>query len=537
MVRRRANLSLVKFRLMAFLSILGPGFITANVDNDPGGILTYSQAGAKYGYTLLWTLIPTTIALIVVQEMAARMGAVTGKGLSDLIREEFGLRATFITMAILAIADFGNIAAEFAGIASGMGVFGVSKYLAVPVGAALVWIVIVKGRYKPVERMLILFSLIYFTYPVSAFLAKPDWKLRAARYADPAIPRRFAIPADGGRPGRHHHHAVDAVLPASVDRRKGSRPPPLRAHPPGRDSGLRRHRRHRLLHRGGLRRHHLQGRRRAIGGAEINDAADAALALKPFAGQFASALFAVGLVNASLLAAAILPLATAFNICEGLGFEAGVERRFSEAPIFYWLYTLLIVGGAGFVLIPRLPLLKVILFSQVANGILLPFVLFYMLMLINRKRIMQEYVNNWWQNVVAWSTAVVMVALTAALVWNYAAYRRRATTTVISSAGGAPCVKRATSACTASMISRADRSCSDATRSASLCSPKSSSDGFTASVTPSLNSTSVSPVLHLDVDLFVLRHGKNAQDHAAARRAARSRPSRAPAPADCGPRW
>jgi Mn2+/Fe2+ NRAMP family transporter len=155
-----------------------------------------------------------------------------------------------------------------------------------------------------------------------------------------------------------------------------------------------------------------------FGGAEIRDAADAALALKPFAGQFASALFAVGLVNASLLAAAILPLATAFNICEGLGFEAGVERRFSEAPIFYWLYTLLIVGGAGFVLIPGLPLLKVILFSQVANGILLPFVLFYMLTLINRKRIMQEYVNNWWQNVVAWSTAIVMVALTVALVWT-----------------------------------------------------------------------------------------------------------------------
>src|SRR5580693_5806806 len=176
-VRRRPNLSLVKFRLMAFLAVLGPGFITANVDNDPGGILTYSQAGAKFGYALLWTLIPTTIALIVVQEMAARMGAITGKGLSDLIREEFGLRATFVAMAILSVADFGNIAAEFAGLASGMAVFGVSKYIAVPAGAALVWTVIVRGRYKPVERILILFSLIYFTYPVSAFLAKPDWKL------------------------------------------------------------------------------------------------------------------------------------------------------------------------------------------------------------------------------------------------------------------------------------------------------------------------------------------------------------------------
>src|ERR1700681_1557983 len=187
-VRKRANLSLLSYRLVAFLAVLGPGFITANVDNDPGGILTYSQAGAKYGYSLLWTLIPTTIALIVVQEMAARMGAVTGKGLSDLIREEFGLRATFITMAILGIADFGNIAAEFAGIASGMGVFGVSKYISVPIGAALVWTVIVRGRYKPVETTLILFSLIYFTYPVSAILAKPDWKVALEDTLIPHLP-------------------------------------------------------------------------------------------------------------------------------------------------------------------------------------------------------------------------------------------------------------------------------------------------------------------------------------------------------------
>ena len=175
-VRRTARVSVLRYRILAFLSILGPGFITANVDNDPGGIFTYSQAGARFGYALLWTLIPTTLALIVIQEMAARMGAVTGKGLSDLIREEFGLRATFLTLAVVGVADLGNIAAEFAGMASGMSVFGVSKYIAVPVGAALVWSVIVRGRYRPVERMLLLFSLIYFTYPVSAFLAKPDWK-------------------------------------------------------------------------------------------------------------------------------------------------------------------------------------------------------------------------------------------------------------------------------------------------------------------------------------------------------------------------
>src|ERR1700692_252762 len=386
LVRRTAHLSLVKYRLIAFLSILGPGFITANVDNDPGGILTYSQAGAKYGYTLLWTLIPTTIALIVVQEMAARMGAVTGKGLSDLIREEFGLRATFITMAILAVADFGNIAAEFAGIASGMGVFGVVKYLSVPVGAALVWIVIVKGRYQPVERMLILFSLIYFTYPVSAFLAKPDWKLALH---DTLIPQlhgdsqyllmvvglvgttitpwmQFYLQASIVEKGVDRRHyaltRLDVILGCVVTDVIAFFIVVARAAT--------------ICRAGGGR----------AGGTEIRDAADAALTLKPFAGQFASALFAVGLVNASLLAAAILPLATAFNVCEGLGFEAGVERKFGDAPIFYGLYTALIGIGAGCVLIPGLPLVKLILLSQVANGVLIPLVLVFMLILVNKPK-------------------------------------------------------------------------------------------------------------------------------------------------------
>jgi NRAMP (natural resistance-associated macrophage protein)-like metal ion transporter len=417
LVRRTANLSVLKYRILAFLSILGPGFIPANVDNDPGGILTYSQAGAQFGYTLLWTLIPTTIALIVVQEMAARMGAVTGKGLSDLIREEFGLRATFVTMAILSVADFGNIAAEFAGLASGMGVFGVSKYIAVPLGAALVWTIVVRGRYKPLERMLILFSLIYFTYPVSAILAKPDWKLALEDTliphlpSDPQLMKQYIL-ITIGLIGTTITPWMQFYLQASI------------------------------VEKGIDRRHYSLSRWDVIvgcivtdviaffivvacaatihktGGGEIKDAADAAMALGPFAGRFASLLFAVGLVNASLLSAAILPLATAYNVCEGLGFESGIERRFSEAPIFYWLYTLLIASGAGFVLIPKLPLLKVILLSQVANGVLLPFVLIYMLTLINRKRIMQDYVNKFWQNAVAWSTAVVMIALTAAMLWN-----------------------------------------------------------------------------------------------------------------------
>jgi Mn2+/Fe2+ NRAMP family transporter len=365
LVRRTANLSVLKYRMLAFLSILGPGFITANVDNDPGGILTYSQAGAQFGYMLLWTLVPTTIALIVVQEMAARMGAVTGKGLSDLIREEFGLRATFVTMAILGVADFGNIAAEFAGIASGMGVFGVSKYIAVPLGAVLVWTIIVRGRYKPV-------GLIGTTItPWMQFYLQ-------ASIVEKGIDRR--------------HYSLsrwDVILGCIVTDVIAFFIVVACAA---------------TIHKSG--------------GGAIKDAADAALALRPFAGRFATLLFAVGLVNASLLSAAILPLATAYNVCEGLGFESGIERRFSEAPIFYWLYTLLIACGAGFVLIPRLPLLKVILLSQVANGVLLPFVLVYMLLLINRKRIMQDYTNNFWQNAVAWSTALAMIALTAGMLWN-----------------------------------------------------------------------------------------------------------------------
>lgn len=412
-MRRTANLSAIRYRILAFVAVLGPGFITANVDNDPGGILTYSVAGAKFGYMLLWTLIPTTIALIVVQEMAARMGAVTGKGLSDLIREEFGLRATFITMAILGLADFGNIASEFAGLASGMAIFHVSKFIAVPLGAVLVWIVIVRGRYKPVERLLILFSLIYFSYPISAILAKPDWKLAIHDTLVPQWSNNSAyLVALVGLIGTTITPWMQFYLQASI------------------------------VEKGVDQRHYSLSRWDVIvgcivtdviaffivvacaatiyknGHGEINDVGEAARALQPFAGQFASLLFAVGLINASLLSAAILPLATAYNICEGLGFESGVEKRFSEAPIFYWLYTLLIAFGAGFVLIPKMPLLKVILFSQVLNGILLPFVLFYMLVLINRRRIMEEFTNNVWQNIVAWSTAVVMIALTMGMIWT-----------------------------------------------------------------------------------------------------------------------
>lgn len=410
---RQFGLRLVWYRLAALLAILGPGFITANVDNDPGGILTYSQAGAKYGYALLWTLVPTTIALIVVQEMASRMAVATGKGLSDLIREEFGLRITFFTMIVLALADLGNIFAEFAGIASGMGIFSVSKYLAVPIGAALVWYVIVKGSYRPVERILILFSFVYLAYPVSAFFAHPDWHAALMKTVVPEFRSEPAyITMMVGLIGTTITPWMQFYLQAS------------------------------MVEKGVSRKDYRLARWDVVlgcivtdvvaffivvacaatlfksGHGEISDAAQAALALKPFAGKFASLLFGLGLVNASLLSAAILPLATAYNVCEGLGFESGVDKTFSEARIFYSLYTFLIVLGAGCILIPGVPLLKVILLSQVANGVLIPFVLIFMLVLINRKSLMGEMRNRWWQNMVAWTTAVVMIVLTAMMLWT-----------------------------------------------------------------------------------------------------------------------
>jgi len=413
LIRRKSPFTLISSRLIAFLAVLGPGFITANVDNDPGGILTYSQAGAQFGYQLLWTLIPVTIGLIVVQEMAARMGAVTGKGLSDLIREEFGLRATFFTMVVLGLADFGNIISEFAGLASGMAIFGVSKYIVVPLGAALVWFLIVRGRYKPVERILILASLVYFAYPVSAFLAKPDWDLALKQTVIPTISSDPAyLVVIVGLIGTTITPWMQFYLQASV------------------------------VEKGIDTRHYGLCRLDVITGCivtdviaffivvacgatiyhsnhpEITDVTQAAVALKPFAGKFASLLFAAGLINASLMSAAILPLATSYNVCEGLGFESGLDKRFSEAPIFYWLYTLLIGGAAGIVLIPHLPLLKFILYSQVANGVLLPFVLVYMLLLVNRPRLMGSFRNRRWQNVIAWGTAIVMILLTATWVYT-----------------------------------------------------------------------------------------------------------------------
>jgi NRAMP (natural resistance-associated macrophage protein)-like metal ion transporter len=403
-----------KVRVALFLAIVGPGFITANVDNDAGGIFTYSQAGAQFGYSLLWTMIPITVALVVVQEMAARMGAVTGKGLSDLIREEFGFRLTFIVMVTLVVTNFGNVVTEFAGIAMSLQLFGWSKYVVVPVAAVIVWALVVRGTYNSVEKIFLAASAFYVCYIIAGLLAHPDWK--AAAFATVTRPQAAGIRNYGylymviGLVGTTIAPWMQFYLQASVVE-KGITMRQYRAS--WWDVVL-----------GCLFTDIVAwfiivacaATLYANGHHDIGSAADAAQALRPLAGEYAYLLFAAGLFNASLFAASILPISTAYAVCEGLGLETGLDKDFHEAPVFYWLYTLLIVAGAGVVLIPRLPLVYVTVLSQVANGIVLPIVLVFMLMLTNDRELMGEHANTRGFNIVAWITVVVVIALTIAMV-------------------------------------------------------------------------------------------------------------------------
>jgi len=399
-----------KFRLLLFFAVVGPGFITANVDNDAGGILTYSQAGAHFGYTLLWTMIPITIALIVVQEMCARMGAVTGKGLSDLIREEYGLRVTFLMMLGILITNFGNVITEFVGIEGSMGLFGVSKYYSVPICAGIVWLIAVKGQYKSVEKVFLVASFFYITYIFAGVLAKPAWIEAIKATVKPPEMSAFRQPS--------YLYMVIGVVGTTIA------------------PWMQFYLQSSIVEKGVTRRQYKTSKLDVIvgciftdvvawfiivacaatlylhGNRDIRDAADAAQSLHPLAGDWAYILFALGLFNASLFAASILPLSTAYTVCEGLGLESGVEHKFSEAPAFYWLYTALIVAGAAVVLIPGLPLIKIAVFSQVVNGAVLPFVLIFMLLLINKKDLMGEFVNKRTFNVIAWATTAIMVVLT-----------------------------------------------------------------------------------------------------------------------------
>ena len=404
-----------KTRILLFLAVVGPGFITANVDNDAGGILTYSQAGAQFGHLLLWTMIPITLALIVVQEMCARMGAVTGKGLSDLIREEFGLRITFLMMLGILITNFGNVLTEFIGIASSLELFGWSRFVTVPVCAIIVWMIVVYGQYKSVEKVFLAASFFYITYIIAGVLAHPHWKeATLATFHPPGI-REFRDQA--------YLYMVIGVVGTTIA--------------PWMQFYLQAS----IVEKGVTRRGYKASQVDVVTGCiftdvvawfiivacaaqlyihgyrDIKTAADAAAALKPLAGQYAYILFAVGLFNASLFAASILPLSTAYTVCEGLGFESGVGLKFSEAPFFYWLYTFLIAAGAILVLlIPQPQAIHIAVLSQVVNGIVLPFVLIFMLLLINKKEIMGEYRNTPLFNIIAWTTTVVMIVLTVVYV-------------------------------------------------------------------------------------------------------------------------
>lgn len=395
------------------MAVLGPGFITANVDNDAGGIYTYALAGAKYGYGLLWTMIPMALMLTFAQEISARMGVTTGKGLSELIREQFGLRTTATLMCGLVLCNLGDVMSEFAGVASSTELFGVSKYIAVPAAAILVWCLVVFWDYKVLEKVFVCLSFLYVAYIITAALAHPNWNfalketLRPPHWTD--LKNNGYLFLSVGMIGATVAPWQQFYLQASVV-----------------DKGAPKSK---------LRFAQLDAvvgsvfsvvvaafiviacaaTLFAAGQHDIADAAQAGQALKPLGGKYASLLFSFGLLNASIFAASILPLSTAYTVCEAMGFESGLSKKFREAPAFYWLYTALLALGAALILIPRVPLVQVAVLSQVLNGVLLPFVLVFMLILVNKKSLMGAHKNTRTYNIVAWTLTVLAIVLTVAM--------------------------------------------------------------------------------------------------------------------------
>lgn len=396
-------------RLGLFLAILGPGIITGSVDNDAGGITTYSVAGAVYGYNLLWTLIPSFIVLIVIQEMNARMGIVTGKGLADLIRENAGVKVTFLIFIGLLAADIGNTTTEFAGVAGSIEVFGISKYISVPIVAFMIWFLVVKGTYKIAERIFLIFSISLLMYVVSALMGKPHWSEIGHSIIHPQLPvNAQSLAMIIGIIGTTIAPWMQFYMQSSVI-----------------EKGLTmKNYKYTLIDI-------LVGciatvvvaffiivacaSTLHVNGIQINEAKDAALALKPLAGTLASQVFAFGLFIASIFSATILPLATAFYVCEAFGFEAGIDKKWDEAREFYVLYTGILILSAVIILIPNAPLILISLWSQVINGMLLPVVLVCMILLVNNKKIMGKYVNNPINNFIGWSAIVVLIGLSITL--------------------------------------------------------------------------------------------------------------------------
>jgi NRAMP (natural resistance-associated macrophage protein)-like metal ion transporter len=396
-------------KIIAVLSVIGPGFIAGNAGNDAGGIATYSIVGAREGYGLLWALILITFALAVIQEMSARMGVVTGKGFGDLVREQFGVRVTLVVMSLFVFANLTVTIAEFAGIAASLELFGISKYLSVPVSAFVVWLVVVKGNFKQVERFLIAISMVYLTYVFSGFMANPPWREVARQIAVPAIRLDkdyfllFITMVGTTITPYMQFYLQSAVVDKGVrieeygftkfDVYAGSFMTVFIAFFIVLATGT-------ILHPAGI---------------VVDSAEDAARALEPIAGNFASHLFALGLLNASFLAAFVLPLATAYGLSEAFGWESGVNKTFREAPQFLGFYTAFIVIGAGFIMFPQVPLIKIMFLSQTINGMLLPIVLIIMLKLVNDPLIMGEYVNTTKMNVITWTTVFILILLTAML--------------------------------------------------------------------------------------------------------------------------
>ena len=398
-------------RFAMVMAVIGPGIITANVDNDAGGIATYSQAGADFGYSLLWTLIPITAALILVQEMTARMGVVTGKGLADLIRERFGVKATFYVLLALLVANLGNTMAEFIGVAESLEIFGIPRFLSVPCVAVIVWILVVKGTARVVERIFLVACLFYVAYIIAGVLAHPDWHDVAIGSFKPTL-------------------ALNAPALTMVVTLVGTTIAPW----------MQFYLQSAIVEKGVQIEDYSLSRLDVVVGCIVTDvvaffivlacgatifkvgghiesAKDAAVALEPLAGHWASALFAFGLFNASLFAASILPLSTTYYVCEAFGWESGIDKRREDAPQFYFLYTAMIVVGAGLVMIPGMPLLKILLLSQTANGVLLPFILVFMLLLAGDERLMGKYRNGPVLNAVSWFTTALLIALTLAMLW------------------------------------------------------------------------------------------------------------------------
>ena len=397
--------------LLRWLVILGPGLIAASAGNDAGGIATYSSAGAKYGYSLIWVMVIITVSLAVVQEMCARLGAATGRGLLDLIRERFGIGWALFAVAVILIANGGLVVSEFVGISAAAELFGVSKYIAVPVAAALLWYLVIFGSYAWVEKIFLAMTLVFFAYPIAAIMAHPNW----GEVAHGAFVPQIKFNSD-------YIFILVGLLGTTVT------------------PYMQLFQQSSIVERGAARRHYGPERIDAYAGSlfsnlmsifmiiataatlyvagkhDIETAADAARALEPVVGSFAKTLFGVGLLGASMLAGAVLPLATAYAISEAFGIPKGVNLDFRRARIFFTLFTALILFGVGLALVPGLPVIKLLVAIQVLNGVLLPIILVFILLLINDQRLTGELRNTRLYNVLGWGTfAMITVAVTVML--------------------------------------------------------------------------------------------------------------------------